>query len=96
MVSKVNGTTASGSSESKAAGATAATAATTHATSKTATPADAPLVLVLHANATVDELYLAGKIELELVPQGTLAERIRAAGAGLGGACKEFAKRRRQ
>lgn len=32
-----------------------------------------------------DELYLAGKIELELVPQGTLAERIRAAGAGLGG-----------
>lgn len=32
-----------------------------------------------------DELYLAGKIELELVPQGTLAERIRAAGAGIGG-----------
>lgn len=29
--------------------------------------------------------YLAGQIELELVPQGTLAERIRAAGAGLGG-----------
>ncbi len=29
------------------------------------------------------ELYLAGKIELELVPQGTLAERIRAAGAGI-------------
>jgi 3-oxoadipate CoA-transferase alpha subunit len=27
--------------------------------------------------------YLAGKIELELVPQGTLAERIRAAGAGV-------------
>ncbi len=30
-----------------------------------------------------DELYRAGKIELELVPQGTLAERIRAAGAGV-------------
>ncbi len=29
------------------------------------------------------ELYLAGKIELELVPQGTLAERMRAAGAGM-------------
>ncbi len=32
-----------------------------------------------------DELYLAGKIELELVPQGTLAERIRAGAAGIGG-----------
>ena len=31
-----------------------------------------------------DELYRAGKIELELVPQGTLAERLRAAGAGIG------------
>ncbi|MDH3402889.1 MAG: 3-oxoacid CoA-transferase subunit A [Acidobacteriota bacterium] len=29
------------------------------------------------------ELYRAGRIELELVPQGTLAERIRAAGAGI-------------
>ena len=29
------------------------------------------------------ELYRAGKIELEIVPQGTLAERIRAAGAGV-------------
>jgi 3-oxoadipate CoA-transferase alpha subunit len=29
------------------------------------------------------EKYLAGKIELELVPQGTLAERIRAGGAGI-------------
>jgi 3-oxoadipate CoA-transferase alpha subunit len=29
------------------------------------------------------KLYQAGKIELELVPQGTLAERIRAAGAGI-------------
>jgi 3-oxoadipate CoA-transferase alpha subunit len=32
-----------------------------------------------------DALYRAGEIELELVPQGTLAERIRAAGAGVGG-----------
>lgn len=32
-----------------------------------------------------DELYRDGKIELELVPQGTLAERIRAGGAGIGG-----------
>ncbi len=31
-----------------------------------------------------DKLYRAGKLELELVPQGTLAERIRAAGAGIG------------
>ncbi|HSV52978.1 MAG TPA: 3-oxoacid CoA-transferase subunit A [Burkholderiaceae bacterium] len=32
-----------------------------------------------------DELYRAGRIDLELVPQGSLAERIRAAGAGIGG-----------
>lgn len=31
------------------------------------------------------ELYDAGRIELEIVPQGTLAERMRTAGAGLGG-----------
>jgi 3-oxoadipate CoA-transferase, alpha subunit len=31
-----------------------------------------------------DGLFRAGKIELELVPQGNLAERIRAAGAGIG------------
>ncbi|MFA7669019.1 MAG: 3-oxoacid CoA-transferase subunit A, partial [Burkholderiaceae bacterium] len=31
-----------------------------------------------------DALYRAGKLELELVPQGTLAERLRAAGAGIG------------
>jgi len=31
-----------------------------------------------------DELYRSGKIELELVPQGNLAERMRAAGAGIG------------
>lgn len=32
-----------------------------------------------------DAAYRAGDLELELVPQGTLAERIRAAGAGIGG-----------
>jgi 3-oxoadipate CoA-transferase, alpha subunit len=32
-----------------------------------------------------DALYRSGRIELELVPQGNLAERIRAAGAGIGG-----------
>jgi 3-oxoadipate CoA-transferase alpha subunit len=31
-----------------------------------------------------DDLYRAGKIELEVVPQGNLAERMRAAGAGFG------------
>ncbi|MFD0690667.1 3-oxoacid CoA-transferase subunit A [Actinomadura fibrosa] len=31
-----------------------------------------------------DELYRAGRIELEVVPQGNLAERMRAAGAGIG------------
>ncbi|WP_136634385.1 3-oxoacid CoA-transferase subunit A [Pseudooceanicola onchidii] len=30
-----------------------------------------------------NEAYLAGKLQLEVVPQGTLAERIRAAGAGI-------------
>ncbi|MGY1834668.1 3-oxoacid CoA-transferase subunit A [Blastococcus sp. SYSU DS0510] len=32
-----------------------------------------------------EEFYRAGDIDLELVPQGTLSERMRAAGAGLGG-----------
>jgi len=32
-----------------------------------------------------EALYKAGQVELELVPQGNLAERIRAAGAGIGG-----------
>ncbi|TDC52671.1 3-oxoacid CoA-transferase subunit A [Actinomadura sp. KC345] len=31
-----------------------------------------------------DELYRTGRIELEVVPQGSLAERMRAAGAGIG------------
>jgi 3-oxoadipate CoA-transferase alpha subunit len=38
-----------------------------------------------HADSQVfDALYRAGVIELELVPQGNLAERLRAAGAGIG------------
>jgi 3-oxoadipate CoA-transferase, alpha subunit len=38
------------------------------------------------AGATLfDAAYRAGDVELEVVPQGTLAERIRAAGAGIGG-----------
>lgn len=36
-------------------------------------------------NKAFAEQYLSGKLEVELVPQGTLAERIRAAGAGIGG-----------
>src|SRR5690606_41349032 len=39
----------------------------------------------LKGRTIFDELYGAGKIELELVPQGTLAERIRAGAAGIGG-----------
>jgi 3-oxoadipate CoA-transferase alpha subunit len=39
-----------------------------------------------HSDSFVfDELYRSGKVELEVVPQGNLAERIRAAGAGIGG-----------
>src|SRR3546814_3299813 len=34
-------------------------------------------------NKLFAELYLAGKLDLELNPQGTLAERIRAGGAGI-------------
>lgn len=33
----------------------------------------------------LERMYLTGQIELELTPQGTLAERIRAAGAGIPG-----------
>jgi len=36
-------------------------------------------------NKTFERQYLSGELEVELVPQGTLAERIRAAGAGIGG-----------
>ena len=36
-------------------------------------------------NATTQQLMLDGRLDVELVPQGTLAERIRAGGFGLGG-----------
>jgi 3-oxoacid CoA-transferase subunit A len=36
-------------------------------------------------NKSFEKLYLSGQLEVELVPQGTLAERIRAGGAGIGG-----------
>jgi len=36
-------------------------------------------------NKEFERQYLSGEIEVELVPQGTLAERIRAGGAGVGG-----------
>jgi 3-oxoadipate CoA-transferase, alpha subunit len=38
-----------------------------------------------HDSWVFDGLYRAGRIELEVVPQGNLAERIRAGGAGIGG-----------
>jgi 3-oxoadipate CoA-transferase alpha subunit len=38
---------------------------------------------VVAGSAIFDELYRAGRVELELTPQGTLAERLRAAGAGI-------------
>ena len=34
-------------------------------------------------NKTFEQLYLSGKLEVELTPQGTLAERLRAGGAGI-------------
>lgn len=34
-------------------------------------------------NATFEKLYLSGELELEFCPQGTLAERVRAGGAGI-------------
>lgn len=36
-------------------------------------------------NKTFERQFLSGELEVELVPQGTLAERIRAGGAGIGG-----------
>ncbi len=36
-------------------------------------------------NPDLEQQYLAGEVEVSLTPQGTLAERIRAGGAGLGG-----------
>lgn len=36
-------------------------------------------------NKTFESLYLSGELELEFTPQGTLAERMRAGGAGIAG-----------
>jgi len=36
-------------------------------------------------NHTFEKMVLAGEVEVELVPQGTFSERIRAGGAGIGG-----------
>ncbi len=36
-------------------------------------------------NKLFEELVLSGELEIELVPQGTFAERVRAGGAGIGG-----------
>ncbi len=44
-----------------------------------------PASLVMSKPNAFERLYNEGKIELEYVPQGTLAERIRAGGAGIGG-----------
>ena len=44
-----------------------------------------PASLVMSKPGAFEKQYLAGEAELEYVPQGTLAERIRAGGAGLGG-----------
>jgi 3-oxoadipate CoA-transferase, alpha subunit len=44
-----------------------------------------PASLVISKPNAFERLYREGKIELEYVPQGTLAEKIRAGGAGIGG-----------
>ena len=44
-----------------------------------------PASLVISKPNAFERFYREGRIELEYVPQGTLAERIRAGGAGLGG-----------
>ena len=51
-------------------------------------------------NRLLEELVLTGRIDLELIPQGTLAERIRAGGAGIPGLLHarrvRYRRRRRQ
>ena len=34
-------------------------------------------------NSTFEHMYMSGELEVELTPQGTIAERLRAAGAGI-------------
>ena len=44
---------------------------------------DRMIMSFLGSNKTLERQYLTGKIAVELCPQGTLAERIRAAGSGI-------------
>ena len=44
-----------------------------------------PMPFHPESGGAVEDLWQAGKLELEVVPQGILAERIRAGGAGIGG-----------
>jgi acyl CoA:acetate/3-ketoacid CoA transferase alpha subunit len=44
-----------------------------------------PASLVMSKPGAFEKRFLAGEVELEYVPQGTLVERIRAGGAGVGG-----------
>lgn len=44
---------------------------------------DRMIMSYLGSNKTMERQYLTGKIAVELCPQGTLAERIRAAGSGI-------------
>lgn len=43
------------------------------------------VVSYLGSHPPLEKAYMEGKVDLEFVPQGTMAERLRAAGAGLGG-----------
>jgi 3-oxoacid CoA-transferase len=44
---------------------------------------DRIILSYLGSNKSLEKQYLTGKIAVELCPQGTLAERLRAAGAGI-------------
>jgi len=41
-------------------------------------------------NKTFEKQYLSGELEVELLPQGTLAEKLRAGGAGIPAFCMFF------
>lgn len=44
---------------------------------------DRLILSFLGANKALENKYLTGQIDIELTPQGTIAERLRAAGAGI-------------
>ena len=52
-----------------------------------------PASLVMSKPSAFEKQYLAREVELEYVPQGTLAERIRAGGAGLGAFLYAYGRR---